>query len=74
MNDPIILYQVAKLHQDDVKRKLALVQVANQAQSANPVSKQRFDIMSMNFLKKLAPWRKQETVSTDKHLFSNTNA
>jgi hypothetical protein len=72
MNDSLLLYEVAKLHQRDVEREITLTQIVKLA--ARPGLIQRFENVSESVQKKLVVWLKRENLQPDEQLFSNTNA
>jgi hypothetical protein len=77
MDNPLIICEVAKLHQRDVLREVALRRLANQAKAARitrPGLKKRFVMASESLLKKRVVRQEQETLSPKEHLVVNTNA
>ena len=74
MDNPILLCEVAKLHQRDVDNEIALQQIAKQAQAARLGLIKRFIIESEFLLKKLSAWLTRETLSPDEYLAFNTKA
>jgi hypothetical protein len=73
MENSLIIYEVAKLHQRDVLREVALRQLANQAKTAKPGLIKRFVVASEIFLKKMVVRQKQDAYSPDGHLVININ-
>lgn len=76
MENPLLLSEVAKLHQRDVMKEIVLRQEANQVKAtkiARPGLIKRFVLVSETLLKKLVVRQKHETLSPDVHLFINTN-
>lgn len=77
MENTLLLCQVAKLHQRDVEKEIALRQITNQVKVAKEVRKglvRTYYQARVSFLKNKVERRKYETISPDEHLILNTNA
>jgi len=74
MANPIILYEIAKRHQRDLDKEIALRQIVKQVKAAKPGLRKCVIIANKSLLKKLSAWLIRETLSPEGYQALNTKA